>query len=268
MTIPTDAHTSARTRYVQRDESHYSVQSLDRAIDILECFHSGDEERGVAEIAGETELPRATVHRLLASLAHRGLLAHDERTGRYRLGMKLFELGSLVGDSLDVRGVAHPHLVNLVQQSGETAHLVVLDGTEIVFIDKVETDNPFRMVSQIGRRLPARHSGSGKALLAQLPETELVHQFREAAPPLDDTSLANLTAQLATIRSQGWAIDDEETQAGLRCVGTVIRDRTGQPIAGMSISGPVVRVTTDRVSDLATLLCTTADAISRALGRR
>jgi DNA-binding IclR family transcriptional regulator len=254
-----------KTPYVQRDPAHYAVQSLDRAFDLLEAFGSGVEERGVAELARELDLPRATVHRLLSSLSHRGFLAQDELTGKYRLGLKLFELGSLVGDSLDVRRVGHPAMVDLMKQSGETTHLVVLEGTDIVFVDKVETDNPFRMVSQIGRRLPARFSGSGKALLTELSEDELRRRF---SATLDAIELGQLLAHLAHIRACGWAMDDEETQAGLRCVGTVIRDHHGVAIAGLSVSGPVVRIGDDRVPNLVQLLCSTADSISRSLGYR
>lgn len=257
-----------RTRYVRRDESHYAVQSLDRAIDLIEAFHSGTEELGVAELAQAVDLPRATVHRLLASLSHRGFLAHNARTGTYRLGLKLFELGSLVGNSLDVKSVAHPSMVELVRESGETSHLVILDGVDIVFVDKVETDNPFRMVSQIGGRLPARNSGAGKALLAQLDDDELTRRFADAVTfeSKNHLDLPRLRAHLETVRCQGWAIDDQETQAGLRCVGTVIRDHTGQAVAGISISGPIVRIADERVPDLARLLCSKAAAISRALG--
>ncbi len=251
--------------YIQREQAHYAVQSLDRAIDLLEAFQSGEDERGVAELARELDLPRATVHRLLSSLTHRGFLAHDERTGKYRLGLRLFELGSMVGNSLDVKRVAHPHLVNLMKQSGETAHLVVLEGTDVVFIDKVETDNPFRMVSQIGRRVPARFSGSGKALLAELPDVELRLRF---STTLDAAQLSLLLNQVARVRESGWAVDDEETQAGLRCIGTVIRDHHGLAVAGLSISGPIVRVGDDRVPDLLVCLRQSATTISGALGYR
>jgi DNA-binding IclR family transcriptional regulator len=202
---------------------------------------------------------------LLASLSHRGFLAQDERTGKYRLGLKLFELGSLVADSLDIRRVGHPAMVDLMKYSGETTHLVVLEGTDVVFVDKVETDNPFRMVSQIGRRLPARFSGSGKALLAELPDDELCCRF---VPTLKTSELGQLLAQLAQVRERGWAMDDEETQAGLRCVGTVVRDHHGVALAGLSISGPIVRIGDDRVPELVRLLCSTADSISRSLGYR
>jgi DNA-binding IclR family transcriptional regulator len=254
-----------KTPYVQRDQAHYAVQSLDRAFDLLEAFGSGVDERGVAELARELDLPRATVHRLLSSLSHRGFLAQDERTGKYRLGLKLFELGSMVGDSLDVRRVGHPAMVDLMKQSGETTHLVVLEGTDIVFVDKVETDNPFRMVSQIGRRLPARFSGSGKALLCELPDDELRRRFASA---LDAPGLGRLFAQLAQVRERGWAMDDEETQAGLRCVGTVVRDHHGTALAGLSISGPIVRIGDERVPELVRLLRSTSDSISRSLGYR
>jgi DNA-binding IclR family transcriptional regulator len=254
---------AVRAQYVAREQGHYAVQSLDRAIDLLEAFASGEDERGVAELARELDLPRATVHRLLASLTHRGFLAHDERTGKYRLGLRLFELGSLVGESLDVKRIAHPHLIGLMRQSGETAHLVVLEETDVVFVDKVETDNPFRMVSQIGRRLPARLSGSGKALLAQLPEWELRRRF---ADQIDENQLTRLVDHLREVEARGWAVDDEETQAGLRCIGTIVRNHQGEAIAGLSISGPVVRLGDERVPELLQCLQISADAISRALG--
>lgn len=249
--------------YVPRDEAHYAIQSLDRAIDLLESFASGDDERGVAELARELGLPRTTVHRLLSALTHRGLLSHDPGTGRYQLGLKLFELGSRVGDSLDIRRAARPYLQDLQQHSGETTHLVVLDGTDIVFVDKVETDNPFRMVSQIGRRLPARFSGSGKALLARLSDDDLARRFADA-----EVDLPALRAELARVRERGWAIDDQETQPGLRCVGTVVRDRSGAAVAGLSISGPLVRVSDERLGDLSRILLQTAERVSLAMGYR
>ena len=258
---------AVKAPYIQRAPAHYAVQSLDRAIDLLEAFGSGVDERGVAELARELDLPRATVHRLLAALCHRRLVAHDPVTGKYRLGLKLFELGSIVGSSLDVGRVAHPHLVSLARDTGETAHLVMLDRVDIVFVDKVETDNPFRMVSQIGRRLPARHSGSGKALLARLSTDELCRRFEAAAADSGKTiDLGPLLERLAAMRLQGWAIDDEETQAGLRCVGTTVDDHTGNAVAGLSVSGPIARISTDRIAELAAMVCATADRISRALG--
>lgn len=255
---------TVKPAYLKREPRHYAIQSLDRAIDVLEALQTGDSTRGVAELARELRLPRATVHRLLAALASRGLVAQDGETGKYYLGLKLFELGSRVADSLDLRRVARPSLVRLMKDTGETTHLVVLDGASIVFVDKVETDNPFRMVSQVGGRLPARHSGSGKALLAQLSETDLVRRAGDLPPD----ELSRLLLQLREVRRQGWAIDDEETQAGLRCVGTVVRDHTGAAIAGLSVSGPVARMIDRRIPDLVRLLRTTADTISKGLGYR
>ncbi len=261
---------AVKAPYIQRQPAHYAVQSLDRAIDLLEVFQSGEDERGVAELGRALDLPRATVHRLLAALSHRGLLVQSERTGKYRLGFKLFELGSMVGESLDVRRVARPYLVDLVRQSGETAHLVVLDGVDVVFVDKVETDNPFRMVSQLGRRLPACHSGSGKALLARLSEDELLQRYA-AVPPGHaggEVDLSLLRRQLVEARLRGYALDDQETQAGLRCVGAVVLDFAGTAVAGLSISGPIVRIGDDRVPELARLVCAAVAAVSRGLGYR
>ncbi|MBI2939717.1 MAG: IclR family transcriptional regulator [Chloroflexi bacterium] len=262
----------AKARYVARDKGYYAVQALDRAIDILEAFRTGDEDLGVAEVAARVDLHRATIHRLLSSLTSRGLVAQDLRTGKYRLGLKLFELGSRVGAALDVKRIATPYLANLVSRGGETAHLVILDGRHIVFVDKAETPNPFRMVSVVGGRLPAHCSGAGKALLARLPDDEL--RALLASRPLEQQtphSIADpelMFAHLRTVRQQGYAIDDQETQAGLRCVGTVVVDHRGQAVAGLSVSGPIARVTDERIPFFVDLLLTTAEQLSRALGYR
>lgn len=261
-----------KTKYVKRDSSHYLVQAVDRAVAILDSFASGDEELGISELSDRVNLHPATVHRLLCTMEHRRLIEQDRKTGKYRLGLKLFELGSLVSNALDVRRIAHPYLLDLVRRGGETAHLMMLEGADIVFMDKVESDNPFRMVSQIGKRLPAHCSGAGKCLLARLPESELEAVFAESPlPSLTPKSIADLgdlKKHLEQVRLQGFAVDDEETQAGLRCIGAPVFDHSRKAVAAVSISGPVARVTKKQVPFFVQLVRDTAEDISRSLGHR
>ncbi|MBI3976850.1 MAG: IclR family transcriptional regulator [Chloroflexi bacterium] len=260
-----------RAPYHRREKSFYSVQALDRAVDILDCFAEGS-DLSIADVAQRIELPRATVHRLLSSLAARRLVEQDHATGRYRLGVKLFELGSLVGNRFDVKSAAAEPMASLVARGGETAHLVLLDGCDILFVDKRETSNPFRMVSEVGRRLPASCSAAGKTLLADLPDAELRRRFADVdLPALTSRSLVrldDLLSHLAVVRARGYAVDDEETQIGLRCIGTAIRNHRGEAVAAISISGPVVRVSDERIAPFVQLLRSTADTISRHLGFR
>ncbi|MCL5962178.1 MAG: IclR family transcriptional regulator [Chloroflexi bacterium] len=259
-------------KYLKRDTSHYVVQAVDRAVAILDSFSSGDEELGITELSDRVGLHPATVHRLLCTLEHRRLIEQDQKSSKYRLGFKLFELGSLVSNALDVRKMAHPYLLELVERGGETAHLMVLEGRDIVFVDKVESANPFRMVSQIGKRLPAHCSGAGKCLLARLPDRDL-EAILAGAPlpnltPKSITELGGLRQHLSQVRLQGFAVDDEETQAGLRCIGAPIFDHSGKAVAAISISGPVARVSKKQIPFFVQLVRGTAQDISRSLGHR
>lgn len=248
----------------------YRVQVLERAMSLLDAFVPERPERGVSELARTLGLHRATVHRILSVLERLGCVEQLPESGRYRLGMKLIELGSRASAGLTLPTVAKPELEHLVRMTGETSHLMVVDGAEGLYLEKVESTRPFRMPSQVGRRLPLHCTGVGKALLAFLPEQEASRILRERGLPRFTentiTSTAALQRELARIRHRGYAVDREEAERGLRCVGAPIVGRDGTAVAAISIAGPAVRVGPKSEARFARLVLAAAQRISRRLG--
>jgi len=248
----------------------YRVQVLDRIMRILNCFRHEAPERTFAEIIGEVKLDKSTLYRLLEALRSHELIAVDRMTGKYSLGMKLFELGAVSINRLEASKLAMPALERLAEQTGETAHLCVLDGSEVIYIAKVESKLAFRMPSNIGRRNLAYCTGVGKALLAYLAEEQLETYL--AQTPLRRftrntiISPAKLERHLLQIRSRGYSVDDQEIEEGLRCIGAPVRDHSGSVVAAISIAGPAMRIAKKNVTDLAACVMDAADEISEQLG--
>jgi DNA-binding IclR family transcriptional regulator len=246
------------------------VQSLDRSLDLLEAFTTERLELGLSELARVTGLNKATTYRLASTLVARGFLANHER--QYRLGFKILNLGHILLESLDLRKAAHPTLTTLVKGTGETAHLCVLEQGEVVYIDKVDTSQPVRLHSWIGRRAPAHCTAVGKVLLASLPRSSVEEIIREHGlrrfTVATNTDPAELAKHLARIRRQGFAVDNEEIVPGIRCIAAPIFDHAGQVVAAIGIAGPVQRISPGKVRALATSVCDAADTVSQSLGCR
>ena len=252
------------------------VQAIERVSSILEIL--GQNPRGVSirALSDKVNLPKGTTHRLLSSLSYLGYVRQDSKTRDYFLGFKLVELGNLLLSQLDLRKEAEPFLKNLAENTKETVHLVVLDRNEIVYIDKVEGDhNPsgLRMASRIGLRNPAHSSAVGKVLISHLPDEDLNQFFRGKGLPKRTentiTDMAQLKEHLKMVRNQGYAVDDEENEKGVRCVGAPIYDEAGNAVAAISISGPAFRVTKKLVQEtLKKEVMETALKISQRLGYR
>jgi DNA-binding IclR family transcriptional regulator len=188
----------------------------------------------------------------------------------FRLGLRLFELGARAVARINAVETARPFLQRLVQESGETAHLGILRQGEIVSIANVESHQTLRTPATVGKRAPLHCSSQGKCILAFLPEDAVKNLFRrralEAFTPRTITSLDALRRRLEHTRTHGYALDDEEFETGLRCVGAPVRDHSGQVVAAMSIAGPAFRLTRDRLPDLIGLVKQTAAEFSHALG--
>jgi DNA-binding IclR family transcriptional regulator len=234
------------------------VQSLERALDLLEAL-AGTDELGVSDIAARTGLVPSTAHRLLGTLVARGYAAQNPATGRYMIGYKLLELTSGLQDRLArLRAAARPHLEAIQEQTGETTNLVVLEGRSVVYIDSVSGTRSVRLITEIGRAIPAHTSGAGKALLAWRSPEELAALLDGveliAATPHTLTTLEDLQADLARIRERGYATDNEEHEPGVACVATPVLDRSGKAIAAISISGPTTRILGEHTETLADLL--------------
>jgi DNA-binding IclR family transcriptional regulator len=201
--------------------------------------------------------------------SHR-LVDKNPETGRYRLGLKLFELGSKAIASLDLRELALPHLTRVQHETEETVNFAVMDKGEVLYIAKIEPQRNLRIAAHVGHRFPAYCTALGKAMMAELPEPEvdaiLAGCEMKARTPNTITSPVVLKEELRMIHSRGYSIDDEENDEGARCVGVAVRNRKGSPVAGMSVSGPASRVTKSKVPEIAEILARSAHALSRELG--
>jgi len=246
------------------------AQVVDRVVDILETFATVGPELGVSDVSRALGLKKATAHRLLASLLRRGLVAQDPVTRRYRLGMKLWELGSLATSQLDWVDRVKPFLQHLTDVSGETSHLAVLNDGQVLYVDKVEISRSLRMPSQVGKRLPVHCTGVGKALIAFLPEEVLRGVLnRRGMPRMTAHTITDRDAlwrELALVRERGYAMDHEEIDEGLTCVAAAVRDHTSHVVAGISIAGPSSRLRPELMAECAREVVGTANAMSRALG--
>ena len=248
----------------------YRIQAIERAVSILNAFSMDDPELGVTELADRLGLHKSTVHRFMVNLDAAGLVERNARTGRYRLGLHVFELGALVMQQMNLWDEALPFLEGLVHDTGETGHLAVLDGGEAIYIERVEARRALRVPSAIGRGYPAHATNLGKVLLADLSrervEAIIAERGLAAYTPQTITDPAELEADLELIRRRGYAVDNEEYDDGLRCIGAPVRDHSGHVVAALGIGGPVTRITPERVEELGGLVMTAARGLSRRLG--
>jgi DNA-binding IclR family transcriptional regulator len=251
-------------------DSPYQVQVLDRALGILDLLAGESPELGPSEVSERTGLHKSTVHRLLQVLERHRLIEKIAQNGKYRLGLRLFELGSKAMTQFDLRERAQPYLKRLVLETGETAHICILDGDRMLSIANVESPRTLRTPSTIGHRTPLHCTSVGKALLAFLPEDEQSDLINQCE--LTDytrhtiTKPARLKAELKLIRQRGYAMDDEEIEEGLRCVGAPVMDHSGMVIAAMSIAGPAFRLTEARIPAVARSVIQAATELSVELG--
>jgi IclR family acetate operon transcriptional repressor len=247
-----------------------SVQSLERAFDLLEALGDGG-ELGVTELANRTGLVPSTAHRLLHTLAKRGYVSQSSESGRYLLGYKVVEVASGLEHRLErLRVVARPHLEGVQRETGETVNLVVLDADRVVYVDQVEGTRQVRMFTTVGTSVPAHTTGSGKAILAN-GSSEVVEALyggrelqRLTAHTL--TTLDALEADFARIRRRGYALDEEEHEEGVGCVAVAVFDHSGRPSAAISVSGPSARILGANAARLGELLVGHASRVSEALG--
>jgi IclR family KDG regulon transcriptional repressor len=248
------------------------VQVIDRAVAILEALGTRDDDLSLFELAERLDLHKSTIHRLLMVLERHRLVERHPESGKYGLGLKLFELGSKAFDRLGLGERARPYLERLAAETGETAHLCTLEAGEVLYLEKVEPSRTVRVPSSVGRRNPAHCTAVGKALLAFLPPTEVDALIRDrglkAYTRHTLTTPALLKRELRAIRDRGYAIDDEEIEEGLRCIGAPVRDHSGRVVASMSIAGPAFRLTRAKITGAARLVTKAADALSAELGYR
>ena len=247
------------------------VQSIDRVLDLIEALSEAPCGLTLSDLAAQTGLHMSTAHRLLAALSARGYACKDASTGRYRLTLRLFEIGSRVSGTMDLPGAAKPLLDALTEQVQETTNFVEPDGCDIVYRYKAEPyKRMVRITSCVGQRNPMFCTAVGKSILAALPEEQVRAVWGKtdirAYTPTTITDYGVFLQTLAQIRAQGYAMDDQEHDAGVRCMAMAVLDWSGRPVAAVSIAAPYYRMTPENTARFLPHLRETAAALSRMMG--
>jgi IclR family KDG regulon transcriptional repressor len=248
----------------------YQSQVLDRTFQMLGVLADDRAGLGVTELATKLDLHKSTTHRLVMVLESNRFVEKEPGTAKYRLGSRIVELGLSALSRLDIYAIARPHMRELVAETGETAHLGVMRGGEVVSVVNVETTRALRTPSEVGTRHAAHCSSLGKAILA-FNGNEAIDAF------LKDRKLEGFTRntitspdlfrkELEVVKRNGFAVDDEEREEGLRCIGAPVWNNHGEVVAAVSIAGPAFRITRDRTDTLAAAVRNTSDRVSAALG--
>lgn len=215
-----------------------SIQSIDRAFDILELLSKEPRGITVTDLGKRLDLHKSTVHRFLSSLRDRGYVEKDTLSGNYKLGLGFVELASLYLNGLELKTEASPLLHQLTQATGQTSFLAIKDGRDVVYIDKAETFDSLRRYTIIGKRLPLHASSLGKAMLSGCSDEEIerLYPSRQLEPLTKKTITTSdaLMAEIRQIRDRGWATDDEENELGTHCVGAPVFDYRDRVIAAVS----------------------------------
>jgi DNA-binding IclR family transcriptional regulator len=245
------------------------LSSVANAIRLAKAFSEAEYEMGISALAARLGLAKSTVHRLATTLVEYDILEQNRETGKYRLGLALFELGTLVRRKMDAASASHNEITALAESTGETVQLALLDHLSVLYIRIRESKQAVRMSSSLGSRAPAHCTSVGKALLAHQPP-ELVSQVVENGLKRYTvntiTEPAALMEELASVRARGYAVDDEEIEVGLRCVAAPIRDHSGHVVAAISVAAPVQRMTKKNIQSTVPGVVAAAEAISRRLG--
>jgi DNA-binding IclR family transcriptional regulator len=248
------------------------LKTLDKALALLEFFSIKEKERGeeigVSEINKTLHLGLSTIHRILTTFKARGYIIQNQKTMKYRLGIKLFELGYTVQNINRLIETIKPYLCQLSQSTGETGNLAILEGKEVVYIAKVESSEVLTTNIKVGARLPANCTALGKISLAFMPKKEFDNLYKDnkVLPSLTSnsiTSLKELKKQLKKIREQGYAVDKEEYKAGVNCMAVPIKDKKGNAIAAISLTGPALRFTLEKIEKNSSNLMRISKEISK-----
>ncbi|MEP7328497.1 MAG: IclR family transcriptional regulator C-terminal domain-containing protein [Betaproteobacteria bacterium] len=248
------------------------VQSLTRGLSLLEALAKAESGLSLTDLAREVTLPPSTAHRLLATLEKMGYVYQGGELGRWYVGLHAFTVGSSFLANRDFVAQSHPYLRRLMEQSGETANLGILDGTEAVFIDQVQCRETMRTIVKLGSRVPLHASGVGKAIFAALPDEQIDAIMKVRGLPRITantiTSPETMWASIRVIRQRGYSFDDEEHLPGTRCVASPIYDEHAETLGALSLAGPSSRLPDERIKQLGPLVAHGAEELTRRLGGR
>jgi IclR family KDG regulon transcriptional repressor len=255
----------------ESEEGRTRLSSVTNAVALMKAFSDEESELGVSALARRLRLAKSTAHRLASTLLEAGMLEQDEKTGRYRLGVGVFELGSLVRRKIDLSFEAKPWLMALREQTNEAVNLSILDHGSVVCVNFLESKKLNRICSGVGLRKPVHCTAEGKALIAfqsaavieRVIDAELERRtLRTVVSP------AALKEEFAAISARGYATEEEEYEMGVRGIAAPVRDDSGVPVAAVGVTGPTRRLTKARLPGLAHDVDAVAKAISVRLGNR
>jgi DNA-binding IclR family transcriptional regulator len=240
-----------------------SIRAVERALDVLMCFTSQTPELTMTQISEMIEINKSTVHRLLATLEGKRFVERDQVTGMYRPGIRLLQMAFLTLEHNDLRRLAAPFLHNLCSQIRENVNLSVLDDTDVVYLDVIESPQRVKLAATPGQRLPAFCTASGKAILAYLPEEKIRDILARGIPRYTQNTLTSDESFLENMRQtreQGYAISEQEFEDGINAIAAPI---CNQPIASVSIAGPAYRLTRERMIEIGPELLVTVKKIAQ-----
>ena len=251
--------------------SRYAIETLERGLSVLSLFSNDSSELTLTEIARSAELNMTTSLRIASTLEAAGYLRRDPETKRYRPSLKVLQLGFSALRSMDIRQAARPYLERLSRETGETVSHAVLDGLQIVYVDRIRNRQIVGVVLGLGSRLPAHCTSMGKAMLAYLPgdqlKTRLDGAILEACTANTIVEAKALEADLAKVRRRGYAVNNQELAVGLRAVAAPIWGEHGGVVAAINITGSTETISRSRLrQELAPLLVETAAKVSQTLG--
>lgn len=251
------------------DTSAQTMQALDRALGVLGALARQD-RASLTDLSLSLGIPTATTHRILTTLQKHRFAELDEATQDWMVGIEAYRTGAAYQKRMNLAEISRPVMRALMEATGETANLAIRDRAEVVFIGQVETSHPIRAFFNPGTRTAMHASGTGKAILATLPDSALRALIQTAGlPGFTDHTLrtpAELFADLDLTRARGWSFDREERYLGMACIGAAILDAQGQAMGGISISGPSARFTPRTIPDYGRQVAAAAAEITRALG--
>jgi len=247
-----------------------TVQSLSRALSLLNTLSANDQGLALSELARIVALPVSTAHRLLGTLQQDGFVRYDAERGTWLIGVRAFVVGASFLRSRDLTAVARSHMRELMERSGETVNLAIEDDGEVIYVSQIECRQTMRAIARTGGRAAMHSSGMGKAILATLPAARVERILKaRGLPRISDRTITDATtlrAELNAIRGDGYALDDEENTRGLRCIAAAIFDEHGEAVGAVSLSGPTFRIERTQMPKLGVAVRETALRITKHYG--
>ena len=246
------------------------MSTIGKALDILEIFLKRDDEIGLSELASLCGLNITTTHRIVHTLVKRGYLNQKQKRQKYSLSTKFLQYGNVITKRMKIRDIASPILDALSKMAGESVNIAILDRNEAVYIEHIETSKSLRIFTQVGNRVPLYCTGMGKVFLAYMncDELDKALNSNDMLPHTVNTitDVNRLKRELEQVKQEGFAVDNEEMEIGVKCIASPVKNSTGDVLAAISVSGPTARLSNKRVDEIKPLVKSCALEISRALG--